>query len=203
MQRTYQAIPVLVESPSEELASTLGLPAKGAGMPRLVIGRREWIALPELGISPMNAKTDSGARSSCLHAEDILLAKDERSVTFKTTNHYNEILQCEAAVAKTALVKSSSGIARKRIFIQTTATLPGGFHWSILLSLADRAEMRCPMLLGRRALAGYFLIDPQGSHLLGPRRLLNEYRVKLPDGSQSERAAAYSKQAPSSAGGMG
>ena len=193
MQRTYKAIPELVEFPSEELAAALGLPSKAAGMPRLVIGRREWIALPELGVSPLNAKTDSGARSSCLHAEDVLLAKDERSVKFTTTNHYNETFHCEAAVARTALVRTSSGIARKRIFIQTTAVLPGGFKWEILVSLANRSEMLCPMLLGRRALAGYFLIDPQNSHLLGQRRLLNEYRVTLPDGDQSGKAAALSE----------
>ncbi len=202
MQRTYKAIPEWVDYPSDKLAITLGLPVKGAGMPRLIIGRREWIALPELGISPMNAKTDSGARSSCLHAEDVLLAKDEKSVTFTTTNHYNETMRCEAAVARTALVRSSSGIARKRIFILTAAVLPGGFRWSILISLANRSEMLCPMLLGRRALAGYFLIDPQGAHLLGPRRVLNEYRLIPSAGNQSEKAVASPGSAPSSAGEM-
>jgi hypothetical protein len=172
MPRTYKAIPELVESPSKELAASLGLPWKGAGMPRLVIGRREWISLPELGVSPMNAKTDSGARSSCIHAENVSLAKDEKSVKFTTTNHYNDTIVCEAAVVRTARVRSSTGKAKKRIFIETTAMLPGGFTWNILISLADRSEMRCPMLLGRRALAGYFLIDPQGAHLLGPRREL-------------------------------
>ncbi len=172
MPRTFKAIPQLVESPSKELAASLGLPWKGPGMPRLVIGRREWISLPELGVSPMNAKTDSGARSSSIHAEDVELSVDELSVRFTTTNHYSERIACEAAVARTALVRSSSGIARKRIFIQTTAVMPGGFSWSILISLANRSEMLCPMLLGRRALSGFFLIDPQGAHLLGPRRQL-------------------------------
>ncbi|MES2440638.1 MAG: RimK/LysX family protein [Verrucomicrobiota bacterium] len=172
MPRSYKAIPELVESPSKELAASLGLPWKGAGMPRLVIGRREWISLPELGVSPMNAKTDSGARSSCIHAENVELAVDEKSVKFTTTNHYNDTIACEAAVVRTARVRSSTGKAKKRIFIETTAMLPGGFTWSILISLADRSEMQCPMLLGRRALAGYFLIDPQGAHLLGPRREL-------------------------------
>jgi hypothetical protein len=34
--------------------------------------------------------------------------------------------------------------------------------------------MLCPLLLGRRALAGYFLIDPLGNHLLGTRRQLEK-----------------------------
>ncbi len=143
-------------------------------MPRLIIGRREWIALPDLGVFPLNAKTDSGARSSSIHAENVVLSADEKSVRFTTTNHHAEVIACEAPVARLARVRSSGGIARKRIFIQTTAVLAGGFRWSILVSLANRSEMLCPMLLGRRALAGYFLIDPQGAHLLGTRRSLME-----------------------------
>ena len=75
-------------------------------------------------------------------------------------------------VKRAADARSSTGKARKRIFIETTAVLPGGFSWTIQLSLANRSEMLCPMLLGRRALSGYFLIDPQGAHLLGQRRHL-------------------------------
>ncbi len=145
-------------------------------MPRLVIGRREWISLPDLGVSPLNAKTDSGARSSSIHAENVRLSADQKTVHFTSTNHYNETITCEAAVARVALVRSSSGLAGKRIFIETTAAVSGGFHWKIMLSLADRSEMLCPMLLGRRALAGYFLIDPQCSHLLGTRRQLDLQR---------------------------
>jgi hypothetical protein len=169
----FKAVPEPVESTSRDVAASIGLPWRGPGMPRLVIGRREWIALPDLGVSPLNAKTDSGARSSSIHAENVELSEDEKTVRFTTTNHYSEIVSCSASVARVALVRSSSGKAKKRIFIETTAMLVGGLSWSILVSLANRSEMRCPMLLGRRALAGYFLIDPQGAHLLGPRRLLN------------------------------
>lgn len=177
MKPIYKTVPEPIKSSSRDVAASLGLPWRGTGMPRLVIGRREWIALPDLGVFPMNAKTDSGARSSSIHAENVELSADEKSVRFTTTNHRAEVIACEAPVARLARVRSSSGIARKRIFIQTTAVLPGGFRWSILVSLANRSEMRCPMLLGRRALAGYFLIDPQGSHLLGTRRSL----LELPD----------------------
>ena len=185
MKLIFKAIPEPIESTSRELAASLGLPWRGPGMPRLLIGRREWIALPDLGVSPLNAKTDSGARSSSIHAENVELSADERTVCFTTTNHYAETIPCEAPVARLARVRSSSGVARKRIFIQTTAVLAGGFTWSILVSLANRSEMRCPMLLGRRALSGYFLIDPQGAHLLGPRRQLEQFVVRPSAADQS------------------
>lgn len=172
MKRIFKAVPEAVEASSQEAAASLGLPWRGTGMPRLVIGRREWISLPDLGVSPLNAKTDSGARSSSIHAENVTLSEDEKTVRFTTLNHYNEEIACEAPVVRIAKVRSSTGKARRRIFIETTAVLPGGFSWTILVSLANRSEMLCPMLLGRRALSGYFLIDPQGAHLLGQRRHL-------------------------------
>jgi len=172
MPRTYRAHAEAIDSTSQELAANLGLPKRGPELPKLIVGRREWISLPDLGVSPLNAKTDSGAWSSCLHAEAIQLSEDQETVTFITSNHSGESITCQAAVARIGRVKSSTGIARKRIFIQTHAVVPGGFSWPILISLANRKEMLCPMLLGRRALAGYFLIDPQSAHLLGPRRQL-------------------------------
>ncbi len=178
IHRIFKAVPEPVKANTLNLANELGLPSRDAATPKLIIGRREWIALPDLGVSPLNAKTDSGARSSSIHAKNVVLSPDEISVSFTTTNHYNEQITCTAAVARTALVRSSSGTATKRIFIETTAVLPGGFRWNILVSLANRSEMRCPMLLGRRALSGYFLVDPQGAHLLGPRRHLGKFRIK-------------------------
>ena len=172
LPRTFKAVPEPVESHSADLAAALGLPASRAGSPRLIIGRREWLALPDLGVIPVHAKTDSGARSSSLHAENIELSADKSSVRFTTTNDRGKIIECTAAVARFGRVRSSSGVAKKRIFIETTAVLCGGFRWTILVSLAKRTDMICPLLLGRRALAGYFLIDPLGTNLLGPRRQL-------------------------------
>ena len=54
-----------------------------------------------------------------------------------------------------------------RYIIQTTARTMDGFEWKLLLSLADRSVMKCPLLLGRRALSGYFVVDTQASHLFG------------------------------------
>ena len=89
-------------------------------------------------------------------------------------------IECNAPVARFGRVRSSTGIARKRVFIETTAIVCGGFRWTILVSLVNRSDMLCPILLGRRALAGYFLIDPQGTHLLGTRRQLERESGKPP-----------------------
>ncbi len=172
MPRTYQAHPEVTEFSSLALATKLGLPKRDSSSTKLILGRREWVCLPDLGISPLNAKTDSGAWSSCLHAENIQLSDDETTVTFTAKNHFGVTRACQAAVVRIGRVKSSTGISRNRIFIQTHAAVPGDFSWPILISLSDRKDMLCPMLIGRRALSGYFLIDPQSAHLLGPKRLL-------------------------------
>lgn len=174
MPRTYKAVPECTEIPSKDLAASLGLPWKNPGMPRLIIGRREWISLPDLGVFPLKAKIDSGARSSSLHAEDLELSRDRKSVRFTTVDHHRNKISCECPVARIARVKSSSGEAFSRIFIETRAVLPGGFEWPIQLSLFDRSGMLCPMLLGRRALSGLFLIDPQSAYLLGPLKYLRD-----------------------------
>ena len=170
------AVPQPVDVPAGDIFAKLGLPATLPDQPRLVIGRREWLALPDLGVCPLNAKTDSGARSSSLHAQNIQLSADQKSVSFTTHDSSGRAIECNAAVSHFGRVRSSSGSVASRIFIRTTAALPGGFRWPVLISLANRADMLCPLLLGRRALAGYFLVDPLASRLLGSRaRLEREF----------------------------
>ena len=175
LPRTIRVMPEVLETPAMDVARELGLPAAKYGTPRLLIGRREWLGLPEFGISPLNAKTDSGARSSSLHAEDIEISPDGTRVSFVTINHYGGRIRCDTEVAGSTKVRSSSGVERKRVYIETEAVLAGGFRWRIRLTLANRVKMKCPLLLGRRALAGFFLIDPQGSHLLGGVREIERF----------------------------
>jgi len=165
-----KAAPQPVETRSGALAGELGLPISGSSAMRIVIGRREWIALPEFGGLRLNAKVDTGACTSSLHALDVRLDEAGERVSFVTLDRNGCRVECETAVARLGRVKNSGGKARRRVFIETDAVLPGGFSWRLQFTLADRSAMNCPVLLGRRALAGFFLIDPQGNHLLGGLR---------------------------------
>ena len=112
----------------------------------------------------MRGKIDTGARSSSLHATDIepFDKGGAEWVRFKTIDD----LECEAPVIFVKRVKSSNGIPSKRYFIEITAQTLDDDEHDILVSLASRASMKCPLLLGRRALTR-FLVDCSRSQLLG------------------------------------
>ncbi len=61
-------------------------------------------------------------------------------------------------VYKIKKVKSSNGKVEKRIFIKTAIELFGK-KYKAELSLTDRADMKYPMLIGRKYLQGHFLVD--------------------------------------------
>lgn len=131
-----------------------------------VIGRREWFRIPELGIGWIRGKVDTGARSSSLHAREIRPFQRDgcRWVGFETV----ERVECEAPVVFIKRVRSSNGGHSDRFFIEVTAQTLDGRDHHLLVSLTCRASMRCPLLLGRRALRE-FLVDCSRSQILGKR----------------------------------
>lgn len=149
------------------MAQQCHLPTTHKASARLVVGRHEWIGLPAFGAQPWVAKTDSGARTSTLHATGIILAPDEQTVQFTTRSSDGTTIDCTAQVTRSKIIRTSNGFAEQRIIMTTTAVFAGGLSFPIELTLADRSNMKCPVLLGRRAMAGYFLIDPQSDYLLG------------------------------------
>ena len=136
-----------------------------------VIGWREWVGLPDLGVASIKAKVDSGARSSSLHAH--ALQKFERNgatwVRFQVhpvQHNDSEAVEVEAKVLEYRSVRSSSGKAGLRPVIITRVSLLG-ITWPIELTLASRDEMGFRMLLGREAFRGRFLVDAGKSYYGG------------------------------------
>lgn len=140
-----------------------------------VIGWREWVALPELGIKAIKAKVDTGARSSSLHAFDLeeFERDNEQWVRFKVhpvQRKTERVIQTEAKVLEYRSVRSSSGKAAMRPVVLATLELLGEVY-PVELTLANRNEMGFRMLLGREAFRRRFLVDAGRSYRNGkPRR---------------------------------
>lgn len=139
--------------------------------PLPIIGWREWVGLPDLGIKTIKAKVDTGARSSSLHAFDVheFLKDGEKWVRFQihpVQRKTKPSLEAEAKVLEYRHVRSSSGKATHRPVIITTLELQGQ-SWPVELTLANRDEMGFRMLLGREAFRERFLVDAGKSFYSG------------------------------------
>ena len=130
----------------------------------MIVGWREWVSLPDLGIEAIKAKVDTGARSSSLHAEHIeTFTEDDRErVRFTARSGHG----CVADVTDSRAVKSSTGQSQVRLFIRTSITL-GDETWLIDVSLTSRKRMKFGMLLGREAMRGRIQVKPGSSFLQG------------------------------------
>ena len=77
----------------------------------------------------------------------------------------DKIVTRQSKVVDSRIVKSSSGDRQKRYVIETPMIL-GGEQWDILITLTDRSSMSYLMLLGRQAMNGHVIVDPEHEYLL-------------------------------------
>lgn len=146
---------------------------------KAVIGWREWLALPALGIPAIKAKIDTGARTSALHtfALETYTEAGREWVRFRIhplRRHTEVELECIAPVIERRVVRDSGGHAEERIVIATELQLDDR-RWPVEISLTSRDDMLFRMLLGRAALrSGQLLVDPAASYVYG-RGLAKSY----------------------------
>jgi len=138
---------------------------------KIILGSEEWCSFPELGIPTIKARVDSGAKTSALHAINIAPFKNEGQnwVRFDINpiqNNVKTVIHCEAPLVDKRVVKSSSGFREERYVIQTNLEI-GSTNWNIEMTLTNRDSMGFRMLLGREAMSGRVLVDPEQQYLLG------------------------------------
>lgn len=138
--------------------------------PRIVLGWREWLALPVLGISAIRAKVDTGARSSSLHvdAQWRFMEGGAPWAGFRITTGVRgeQVIEASAPIHDEREVVDSGGSRSRRIFLRTPLRL-AGIEREVEINLTDRRGMLFPMLLGRTAMARTFTVDPARSFLHG------------------------------------
>lgn len=132
-----------------------------------VIGWRECVSLPELGIDAIKTKVDSGARTCALHATGIRYIKNSEGVTwvsFQVMHKPFGYRRVRAPLIEKRRVKSSMGHSSLRPVIMTEIQL-GDEVWSTEITLVNRDPMGFRMLIGRQALRGRYLIHPSRSFM--------------------------------------
>lgn len=133
-----------------------------------IVGWREWVSLPSIGIPWIKAKLDTGARSSALHAFDIVELGDGK-VRFKVRpwqRSMEDLVEVESDVYDRRVVRSSSGHEEERIVIILNIELAGRTVIAET-TLSQRDQMDFRMLIGREALRQGFLVNPRRSFITG------------------------------------
>jgi hypothetical protein len=142
---------------------------------RKIIGRRELVNFPGLGLKEIEAKIDTGAYTSSIHCKDLKHYKknnqDYVSFTLLDPEHpLNEKNEVEWPISKVKKVKNSFGQVEERYVIKTQISFFDELY-DIEVSLADRSLMDYPLLLGRKALKKKFIVDVSKLHFAPKQKI--------------------------------
>lgn len=161
---------------------------------KLLLGRYEWIALPnERLILP--ARIDSGANTSSLHAENLQeFERDGKTwLSFQT-------YQLDGEGAEPKAVTIEAPLTRRVRILQATGTESrpvvslfvrlGSIAQETEFTLTDRGEMRFPALLGRRFMMDMAVIDISQDYVQGRPELPPLQEATLPQTADAEANSA-------------
>lgn len=124
-----------------------------------LIGRREQVDFPDLGLQNITAKIDTGAYTSALHCHNIRVINgilhfqllDPLHPEFEDKDH-------QATVYEQKDIRNSFGEIERRYLIKTRLKM-GKRMIRLSISLTNRGTMRYPVLIGRRFLKDRYVVD--------------------------------------------
>jgi hypothetical protein len=126
------------------------------------IGVRELVSIPEWGLSDLEAKVDTGAYTSSIDVSRVIIFGQDgegrapyAEITFGTGDDARTVV---APVIGFRRVRNPSGHVTNRPIVEARLEL-GGKRFRTAINLHRRVGMRCCMIIGRRALAGRFVVD--------------------------------------------
>jgi hypothetical protein len=131
-----------------------------------VIGRREFLDLPQLGITGIEGKIDTGAYTSSIHCENITVNYENSKPILYFTIEQDGVRTMRFEEFDRKKIKNSFGEMEERYVIKTIFKI-GKKKIKSIISLSNRDNMRFPVLIGRRLLKGKFLIDVKRVHTGG------------------------------------
>ena len=123
------------------------------------IGRRDRASFPDLGLTHIPIKIDTGAYTSSIHCSNFAIENGVLRADFYDEAHPKAkpktVLFSDFTTTK---VKSSNGEIQNRFQIKSRIELFGKVY-KIALTLADRKKMKNPVLIGRKFLNKKFIVD--------------------------------------------
>ncbi len=131
-------------------------------MSKKIVGRKELISIIDLELFNLDAKVDTGADSNALHCDDISI-DEYNNVHFTLLDEVHQAYHGKRMILplyKLKKSKSSNGQIQLRPSVKLSVFFMGK-RYKTIVSLTNRADMKYPMLIGRRFLSGRFLVDVQ------------------------------------------
>lgn len=142
-----------------------------------VIGRMDRVDLPQFELFDLPCRVDTGAASSALHCHKVKLVETEgiEMISFHLLDPSHpdyEHQEFRTMDFKERVVRNSFGNSESRFVIKTRIELFGR-RFKTEFTLSDRGKMTYPVLLGRKALTGRFIVDVSEKDLSYQEKLQN------------------------------
>jgi len=143
------------------------LPQTGGELGLPIIGEVEKVMVHPSGFQ-YEARIDTGAESSSIHAEKIqLIERDGKQfVQFSLLNpETNELVELERRFQRTVLIKQKDGEPERRFVVKLWLTL-GEIKERVDVTLSNRADFTYPLLVGRNLLTDTAIVDVSRRHTI-------------------------------------
>ncbi|MFV0484883.1 MAG: RimK/LysX family protein [Candidatus Saccharimonadales bacterium] len=129
-------------------------------MDKPIIGINEKITLVGLRRTNVPAKIDTGADGSAIWVSDLKVTKDNvlKFKLFGPKSPFYTGKVIRRTNFSVAIIRGGNGIQQIRYRTHFSIRI-GEKRLKLLFSLSDRSEHKFPVIIGRRAISGKFLVD--------------------------------------------